>query len=78
MVSLSQKLAPLRFSDDILNDLRRQVEEEAQEQDRQALGTDGEDEIIHTDESAEESTDESSTEEYTEKSDEELDDPNGI
>ncbi|KAE8303128.1 hypothetical protein GL50803_00102728 [Giardia duodenalis] len=69
LVSLSQKLAPLRFSDDILNDLRRQVEEEAQEQDRQALGTDGEDEIIHTDESAEESTDESSTEEYTEKSD---------
>lgn len=65
LVSLSQKLAPLRFSDDILNDLRRQLEEEAQEQ---VLGTDDEDEVVDTDESAEE----------TEDSNKGLDDPSGI
>ena len=53
LVSLMHKLEPLRFSDDILNDLRKQLEEEeAQQNGHQALGTDGED--PHTDESEEE------------------------
>ena len=52
-MSLMHKLEPLRFSDDILNDLRKQLEEEeAQQSGHQALGTDGED--PHTDESEEE------------------------
>lgn len=66
LVSLSQKLEPLRFSDDILNDLRRQVEEDAREDNFHNIGIDGDDEMQHTTDSYEE-------EEY----EEECNDPSG-
>lgn len=66
LVSLSQKLEPLRFSDDILNDLRRQVEEDARGDNCHNIGIDGDDEMQHTTDSYEE-------EEY----EEECNDPSG-
>lgn len=65
LVSLSKRLEPLRFSNEILNDLRRQVEEEeAKAENCQNIGTDGEDEVPRTNESDEE------VDEYDEEHDE--------